>query len=378
MTDEQTAVPLSRWPDPVCRYTHDDGSAVVEAANEAFRSTFGSAATGESVVAALDELGLQVVSGQAHVDAIEDADTQVIVESSGDESSTRYVLRAVSGGGTRSDTLVATALPGQTQLEHDSAWVDLDHVASVVSHDLRNPLDVAKARLRAARETDEERHFEHVAQAHDRMERIIEDVLTLARGADVVEPDEEVDLKAVAETAWETVDTDHLTLSIERPLPIVVADSARLRRLFENLFRNSVEHGATSNQAGSGDAVEHGQLTSSKTTASESARRDDAGGLSVTVGPLDSETGFYVADDGQGIPTDRRGHVFEPGYSTDEHGTGLGLSIVAQIVSLHGWSITTTASASGGARFEIVTTATKERTAGDGQHDQLSREPPVK
>jgi len=58
----------------------------------------------------------------------------------------------------------------------------------VISHDLRNPLDVAKARLRAGQETGNEDHFDHVERAHDRMEQIIQDVLTLARGSESIDP----------------------------------------------------------------------------------------------------------------------------------------------------------------------------------------------
>jgi signal transduction histidine kinase len=46
--------------------------------------------------------------------------------------------------------------------------------------------------------------------------------------------------------------------------------------------------------------------------------------------------------------------VFEQGYSTADDGTGFGLSIVREIVEAHGWEITVTEGANGGARFEIA------------------------
>jgi signal transduction histidine kinase len=72
----------------------------------------------------------------------------------------------------------------------------------------------------------------------------------------------------------------------------------------------------------------------------------------VTVGPI--EDGFYVADDGPGIPEDQYDEVLERGFTTSDTGTGLGLSIVRTVVDAHGWDITVTSSTDGGARFEIT------------------------
>jgi signal transduction histidine kinase len=64
--------------------------------------------------------------------------------------------------------------------------------------------------------------------------------------------------------------------------------------------------------------------------------------------------GFYVADDGHGIPEDEREAVFETGYSTADDGTGFGLHIVQRVARDHGWSVAVTDSAEGGARFEVT------------------------
>jgi signal transduction histidine kinase len=73
--------------------------------------------------------------------------------------------------------------------------------------------------------------------------------------------------------------------------------------------------------------------------------------VTVTVGELDS--GFYVADDGMGIPKDEREQIFEVGDSMSNAGTGIGLSIVQQIADTHDWEISITDSAEGGARIEL-------------------------
>ena len=102
-----------------------------------------------------------------------------------------------------------------------------------------------------------------------------------------------------------------------------------------------MEHSSTSPQQAT-DAVEH----------SSTAERSD-GPVSVTVGAFDG--GFYVADDGPGIPPARRETVFDPGVTTAADGTGFGLAIVREIAEAHGWTVSVTESESGGARFEIRT-----------------------
>ena len=80
--------------------------------------------------------------------------------------------------------------------------------------------------------------------------------------------------------------------------------------------------------------------------------------MNINVGSL--ADGFYVADDGAGIPKGEREDVFEPGYSTTTDGTGFGLRIVKQIADAHGWDICVTDSENDGARFEITEVDTVE------------------
>ena len=74
----------------------------------------------------------------------------------------------------------------------------------------------------------------------------------------------------------------------------------------------------------------------------------------VTIRVGDLADGFYVADDGPGIPEERRDEVFQAGYSTSEAGTGFGLAIVRQIAEGHGWAVRATDASDGGARFEFT------------------------
>lgn len=73
--------------------------------------------------------------------------------------------------------------------------------------------------------------------------------------------------------------------------------------------------------------------------------------MTITTGAV--EDGFYVSDDGKGVPSNKREEIFEAGYSTNEAGTGFGMSIVRKIAEAHGWTVTLTKSNGSGARFEI-------------------------
>ena len=209
----------------------------------------------------------------------------------------------------------------------------LEEFASIVSHDLRNPLNVARGYVELAEETKSDEHFERVDEALERMADIVEDVLTLARQGRSLEGREPVPLAEAAESAWRNVTTDGASLELDEP-PTLSADPTRIGSLLENLFGNAVEHGI-------GD---------------EDAARTDGDGLTVTVGRLDAadgETGFYVEDDGVGIPAERRDVVFESGETFSVDGTGFGLAIVEDIVEAHGWRVELTECVDGGARFEF-------------------------
>jgi signal transduction histidine kinase len=72
------------------------------------------------------------------------------------------------------------------------------------------------------------------------------------------------------------------------------------------------------------------------------------------LGDLGDESGFFVADDGEGIPESDYDAVFQAGYSSTTEGTGFGLKIVRDTVEAHGWEIRVTDSTEGGARSEIT------------------------
>jgi PAS domain S-box-containing protein len=258
----------------------------------------------------------------------------------GDSATETVELTVVTADGDRFPAEVHTALlPTEDGSYNGSAGVvrdvterkrraeRLEEFTSVVAHDLRSPLAVGQGNLDLYRETGDDHRLDNVEHAFDEMERLIDDLLELARHGDVIGETESVDLEATARDAWQQLQTPSATLTCDCS-DTLQADRSRLRQAFENLFRNAVEHGS----------------------ADSGPKADEAVEITVTCIP----DGFAVADDGPGIPPTQRETVFDRGYTTAEDGTGFGLAIVEEIVDAHGWDITVTESESGGARFEIT------------------------
>ncbi len=245
----------------------------------------------------------------------------------------------------------------------------LDEFASVVSHDLRNPLNIAVGYLDLARAAEDrekqEEHLDRIENAHDRMHRLIEEVLSFTReGGESYEP-EDVRISQVAEKAVENVSLSKESLDVETDA-VIHADAEGVQRLFENLFRNAVEHGSEGGRMESDDGVEDGSdrdgredgdsgedEEAKEKSAKETAERGSESAVNVEVGSTD-DCVFYVEDDGSGIPEETRDKVLESGYTTKDNGTGLGLPIVRRAAEVHGWSVNVKEGKNGGARFEFV------------------------
>ena len=198
----------------------------------------------------------------------------------------------------------------------------LDRFAAVVSHDFRNPLSVARGLLRRARTEVDSDSLDGMVGPIDRMASMIEELRTLTMSHRRDTKTTPVSIAARAETAWSTTETGDSDLRVLLdPAVEYEADLGLLDHIFENLFRNAVVHNEPP--------------------------------VTVTVGGLADGSGFYVADDGTGIPPTRTDEVLEYGYSTASEGTGAGLTIVSDFVAAHGWELAITDADDGGARFEI-------------------------
>ncbi|WP_115864087.1 sensor histidine kinase [Halorussus litoreus] len=230
----------------------------------------------------------------------------------------------------------------------------LEEFSSVISHDLRSPLNIAQGMIGLAKESGDLSHLSKAETALDRMNELTENLLTLAKEGEVLDDREPVAVADVARQAWSTSATGEASLSVAESLGMVSADPSRFQTLFENLFRNAVEHGSTSSQPTADDAVEHSS-TSPRSHAREDAAEHGESAVTVEVGGLSD--GFFVADGGPGIPNEQRqqlNRMFEQRSLQLHEREGFGLVIVQQIVEAHGWEIRVTESDSGGARFDVT------------------------
>jgi len=207
-----------------------------------------------------------------------------------------------------------------------------DQFASYVSHDLRTPLQISVGALERARE-GHEAAFERIERANERIEEILEDLSALSKGdrSDVDLSDEVLDVLNVGvpttefgpliERVWSVHGTDDATLDVAIPEGTeIITDAETVRPLVENLLKNALDHAGPD--------------------------------VAVRVGTTDR--GFYVEDDGPGIPEAEREKILEAGYTTAEDGTGTGLAIVTETADQQDWSVSVGESDAGGARFEFT------------------------
>jgi two-component system phosphate regulon sensor histidine kinase PhoR len=217
-----------------------------------------------------------------------------------------------------------------------------DFVANV-SHELRTPLTAIRGYVEALSEddlgsADRQRFLEIVTRQTLRMERLVKDLLRLARldaGQEALEV-APCDVRGLAQNVIADLATtleehaQHVEVDVAADAATIKGDAAKLHDVLRNLVANSATYAPE------------------RTTIDVEASR---------VGPRVTIT---VSDKGPGIPPEDLSRVFERFYRVDKSrardpgGTGLGLSIVKHLVELHGGEVRAENRAEGGARFTIT------------------------
>lgn len=219
---------------------------------------------------------------------------------------------------------------GQTVAQLERSNADLLVLGERFAHDLRNPITTIAGYLTLVLAdpglSEENRgRLERVLRATQGMEDIVDGLLREAvQRSEAGRAD--VGFEDVVAWVASLVDQGTVRLEVQRPLPTVHVSLQAVRQLLLNLVSNAAKH------------------------------RGRAGPVTVTVAarPLGERCEITVADDGPGIPEERREAVFERGVSTEEDGEhGLGLAMCRRVVQEHGGEITAEAAPGGGALFRF-------------------------
>jgi two-component system phosphate regulon sensor histidine kinase PhoR len=256
-----------------------------------------------------------------------------------DPSRTIMATAAAAAGGAEHGVILV--LHDITELRR-ADQIRRDFVANV-SHELRTPLTAIRGYVEAlsdddASPEDSRRFLDVIARHTRRMERLVGDLLRLARldaGQETVELtacDTQMlasgviaDLSSAADERGQRVE-----LSVAPGGEKIRADPAKLHDALRNLVANAIAY-----------APEHTSI------------RIDAV-------PVDGRVALSVSDEGPGIPDEDLARVFERFYRVDKSrardpgGTGLGLAIVKHLVELHGGQVHVENRPQGGARFTIT------------------------
>jgi len=208
----------------------------------------------------------------------------------------------------------------------------LELLNQVVRHDIRNEINLGLEVLRSARRSgsvDEERldRIEtiliHVAELTETARDMTEMITTLSEEPDPIrlEPTLRREIANVSTVSAAA------TIDIEGEIPDVeVRVNELLSAAFRNLLTNAIQHNDT-----------------------------DSPAITVSCTPLDGRVAVHIADDGPGIPDERKESVFESGRTLgDSGGTGFGLSLVETLLEQHGGNVYLSDNEPRGSVFTVV------------------------
>jgi signal transduction histidine kinase len=206
-----------------------------------------------------------------------------------------------------------------------------------VSHELRTPLTAIRGHVAALREgvlEDEEskdRSLEVVAEEAARLERLVGDVLDLAKldARRFALLREEVDMRALCERAYATFAEEARIRGVEYDLELgegalLITDGDRVLQIVTNLIANALHWTPEGGRVDLGLVTENGEVT------------------------------VAVADTGPGIEPQQEERIFRPFWSGDDGGTGLGLTIARELALALGGRLELHSEPGRGSRFVLV------------------------
>ncbi|HYQ11234.1 MAG TPA: HAMP domain-containing sensor histidine kinase [Gaiellaceae bacterium] len=206
-----------------------------------------------------------------------------------------------------------------------------------VSHELRTPLTAIRGHVAALREgvvegeDARERSLEVIAEEGQRLERLVGDVLDLAKldARRFALLREEVDMRALCERAYDTFAEEARARDIDYELElgegaVLVTDGDRVLQIVTNLVANALRWTPPGGRVDLALARRNGEVT------------------------------VTVSDTGPGIAPDEEERIFRPFWSGDGGGTGLGLPIARELAFALGGRLELQSEAGEGSRFVLV------------------------
>jgi signal transduction histidine kinase len=211
----------------------------------------------------------------------------------------------------------------------------MGRMASVMAHEIRNPLGIIKTTAQQLRSkvstSDAQEILEYIPSEVDRLNRIVTRYLDFSRGESGPRAEVEVNELVRKTVALVRSELDQSSIMVEEEFvspQVVLADPERLQQAFLNIMLNARE-----------------AMTS-------------GGTLSISMKPLvrrhQEMVEIRFTDTGYGIDQRQMAHIFEPFWTTKEKGSGLGLFIVKRIVDDHDGEVTVRSTPGQGTTVSIV------------------------
>ena len=237
------------------------------------------------------------------------------------------------------DKMLDTLSEYQTRIKETERMVSIGATATMVGHDLRNPLqvvfmltDLLQKKLKRIDSIESEKELADIERLTNKiktqasyMNKVVSDLQGLTKGVSLEV--EDVDLNKLIYEVLETVQMPENIESVvmfDEDFPEIYADEVKLRRVFTNLITNAVQA-----------MPKGGQLAID-------GHRDE------------NKVYVNVVDTGNGIPPETLEKIFEPLFTTKAKGTGLGLTVCKRVAEAHGGTILAKSTVGVGSRFTVV------------------------